>query len=468
MTNNSQARPAAPAKPVERIPPNAPAPDRLRVAAYCRTSTELECQESSISGQRSHYRDRILSRPDWAFAGIYWETASGLRAESRPELQRLLADCAAGRVDLILTKSLSRFSRSAADCLSMIRALTGLGVAVRFEKENLRTDRLDSELLLSILAALAEEESRAISDNLKWGIRKRFAAGTYRGGREPYGYRRSAAGFVPVPEEAEAVRRVFAGLLAGRGAPGVAAELTRAGLPTWSRSRNLPGPADWTAAAVLRVARNPFYTGDCLYQRTYTDERYRQRPNRGELDRYRKPDDHPALVDRGAFADANAMIDRRAAALGVPRTAAGRRNRYPFSGLLRCGLCGGPLYRGGGARPFWFCAGHRRGLCEMGRTDEESLQSCFATLLNRLAFAEARLGLLSELAGRLPEAKPLRAAVLRRGLRAVWEPEDGVLFRELTAGATVWSRERMEFQLRCGLRLTEALCLPAQEGRPTA
>ena len=191
MTNNSQARPAAPAKPVERIPPNAPAPDRLRVAAYCRTSTELECQESSISGQRSHYRDRILSRPDWAFAGIYWETGSSLRAESRPELQRLLADCAAGRMDLILTKSLSRFSRSAADCLSMIRALTGLGVAVRFEKENLRTDRLDSKLLLSILAALAEEESRAISDNLKWGIRKRFAAGTYRGGREPYGYRRS-------------------------------------------------------------------------------------------------------------------------------------------------------------------------------------------------------------------------------------------------------------------------------------
>ena len=151
---------------------------KLRVCSYCRISTGLECQRSSIEGQELHYEDFIKSNPDWDFAGTYLETGiTGTKAEIRAELQKLIKDCREGRIDLILTKSISRFARNTSDCLEMIRLFRSLGVHIRFEKEQIWTDSMDSEFMLSILSALAEDESRSISGNMKWGIRKDLEMG---------------------------------------------------------------------------------------------------------------------------------------------------------------------------------------------------------------------------------------------------------------------------------------------------
>lgn len=149
---------------------------RLRVAAYCRVSTLMDNQETSIESQQTHYDSLIRSHPEWDLTGIYLEAGvSGTKAENRPELQRLLEDCRQGKVDLILTKSISRFARNTTDCIQMVRTLTGLGVDILFEKENIHTGTMGSEFLLTMLACLAADESKSISENMKWGIRKRFS-----------------------------------------------------------------------------------------------------------------------------------------------------------------------------------------------------------------------------------------------------------------------------------------------------
>ena len=190
----------------------------LRAAAYARVSTDLDSQETSIDNQVDHYKSLITSNPDWTLAGIYQESGvSGTKADTRPELQRLLRDCEAGAVDVIITKSISRFARNTSECLEMVRMLTGLGITLIFEKENIDTETMESEFLLTLLAAFAESESASISTNQKWAIRKRFQAGTYKGGKVPYGYRRTKKGYIIHPAEAATVRRIFYALAGGKG-----------------------------------------------------------------------------------------------------------------------------------------------------------------------------------------------------------------------------------------------------------
>ncbi|MBR3316709.1 MAG: recombinase family protein, partial [Atopobiaceae bacterium] len=204
---------------VEKI--NAPAPviqRKLRVAAYARVSTDLDSQETSIENQCDHYKSLIEANPAWELAGIYAESGvSGTKADTRPELQRLMQDCEAGAVDVIVTKSISRFARNTSECLSMARTLTSLGIRLIFEKENIDTETMESEFLLTLLAAFAESESQSISSNQKWSIRRRFQAGTYKGGKVPYGYRRTKKGYIIHPAEAATVRRIFYALADGKG-----------------------------------------------------------------------------------------------------------------------------------------------------------------------------------------------------------------------------------------------------------
>ena len=162
--------------------------EKLKVAAYCRVSTMMDSQQSSIESQRKHYEDKIMENDEWELAGIYLEEGvSGTKAEARPQLQRLIADCKAGKVDLILTKSISRFARNTADCIEMVRTLTGICVDIHFEKEEIHTGTMESEFMLSILACFAEDESHSISGNVKWAVRKRFENGTFRQSIPPYG-----------------------------------------------------------------------------------------------------------------------------------------------------------------------------------------------------------------------------------------------------------------------------------------
>ena len=356
----------------------------LKVAAYCRVSTLLSSQEGSIASQRKHYEDEITARGGWEFAGAYIEAgASGTKAESRPELQRLLADCRAGKVDLVLTKSVSRFARNTADCLEMVRELTGLGVDVRFEKEGLDTATMGSEFMLSVLACLAEDESRSVSGNLKWGIRKRFEHGGYKVAVAPYGYHREGVELVIDPEEADIVRRIFRESLEGAGSRRIARGLNESGIPS-------PRGGEWTQKTVRHILGNPAYTGDSLYQKSYRDGDFRQRINRGELDQFLDEDHHEAIISREDFGKAAAMARLGAECGGSedmdarPDHDAKRRKRYGLSGRLTCATCGRTMYRNvSKSKTATYACG-----CKGGRVPEESIKNAFLTCLNKLAFSQ--------------------------------------------------------------------------------
>ena len=395
---------------VATIAPPPVSAKRLRVAGYCRISTFMESQDTSIASQRAHYRHVIESNPRWELVDIYWERGvSGTKASSRPELQRLIADCEAGHIDMVLTKSISRFSRNTADCLAMIRTLTSLGVVLRFDKENIQTDRMESEFLLTILTALAQEEVRSISHNMKWGIRKRFEAGTYRPARLPYGYGRRGQALVLRPAEANVVRRIFYALIEGRGADSIAAELNAQRVPTWTKTHGGPKGL-WRTSTIRDLVGNPFYTGDTLYQRTYRDDEYRQRKNRGACKRQLHEASHPAIVDHDTYVKANYMSWRHAtegrSSNGAPSASARRANRYPFSGKLVCGACGATMYRGGADRAVYLCHNHHvHASCAMPPAYEEAIQNAFATVLNKLFFGETTFGFLSAYADGVRQAE---------------------------------------------------------------
>ena len=183
---------------------------RLRVAAYCRVSTDTEDQKTSFDGQVKHYTGLIEGNPEWELAGIFAdEGITGTSAAKRPEFQRMVKECEEGKIDLILTKSISRFARNTLECLTFVRHLNNLGVHIVFESNNIDTRTAFSEMLLTVLAAFAQEESRSISENTSWGIRKRFEDGVTRWSRL-YGYEKTANGeYQIVPDQAAVVQKVF-------------------------------------------------------------------------------------------------------------------------------------------------------------------------------------------------------------------------------------------------------------------
>ena len=439
---------------------------RIRTAAYCRVSTGSEDQSTSIEGQMSHYTSLIADNPAWEFAGLYCDIGlSGTKSESRPQLQRLIRDCEHGRIDLILTKSISRFARSTTDCLRLVRHLSQLGVHLYFEEENINTAETGEELLLSILASLAEEESHSISGNVTWSIRQRFLEGNYRYSRAPYGYTLEDGNLVPLPEEAAIVRRIFSEALSGKGSPTIAGELNREGVPTKAASEETESKAaDWHAQTINRMLQNVLYTGDLLSQKTYHDEHFFRRVNRGERDQYYFEDHHPALVDRETFDRVQALISQHAKEFHNTATEDGdnpRQRRYCFTGKLFCGCCGSRLKRvsqktSAGTRFHWSCRRHiqDRDACPLTRVLEEEIQNRFVTMVNKLSFA-AELIFPLYLEG-LPSGDALAEAgklydLVRKQQGNEFSPG---LFLTITEYAQVFP-DKIIFHLACGLALTE-------------
>ena len=376
---------------VQTIQVARPETQKTKVAAYCRVSTLLESQESSIAAQWRHYHDLICANSEWELAGIYLEAGiSGTKAEVRPELQRMMADCRAGKIQLILTKSISRFARNTSDCLRMVRDLVALGVNIRFEKERLDTGTMGSELMLSILACLAEDESHSISGNMKWGIRKRFENGEFIPSSEPYGYRKDGDTLAVIPEEAEIVRGIFSDILSGSGMRRIARELNARGIPGKRGAR-------WTQSTVRRIVQNPVYVGDMLYQKTFMDENYCQKNNKGELDQYYESDHHPPIVSREAFERAALLVQQRRKLCGTfteeedAELAARRQKRYAFTGRLFCAECGGHLHRTSmKGRVIYQCQNKYTGedSCPQPSVLEASIKNAFITCFNKLAFSQ--------------------------------------------------------------------------------
>ena len=213
---------------VQVIQPIQQQPKRLRVAAYARVSSDSEDQLNSLAVQVDYYTHLIQENPNWEFAGIYTdEGITGTSTKRREQFNRLMHDCRAGLIDRVLVKSASRFARNTADALASVREMKSLGVTVVFEKEGFDTETANGEMILSMICAVAQEESLSISKNLKWSIRKRMQDGTYLNGMSPFGYEKQESQLIPIEREAEIVRYIYSSFLVGVGTVQIAEELNR-------------------------------------------------------------------------------------------------------------------------------------------------------------------------------------------------------------------------------------------------
>ncbi len=262
-------------------------PRRRRVAAYARVSTESEEQAGSYELQVRYYEDYIRNHADWIFVQVYADDGiSGTKTGNRAGFTRMMADALDGKIDLILTKSVSRFARNTVDSLSAVRTLKEHGVEIFFEKENIWTFDGKGELLITIMSSLAQEESRSISENVKWGIRKRFENGSFS---IPYShfldYRKGEDGTMAIDDaQAETVRYIFSQYAAGSTTGAIARDLEKAGIPSPSGKRR------WYAGSVKSILSNEKYKGDALLQKTYIPDflSKRAKVNNGEVPQYRE------------------------------------------------------------------------------------------------------------------------------------------------------------------------------------
>lgn len=360
---------------------------KLRVAAYCRVSTAKDDQLESLDAQKEHYENYIKGNQEWEFAGIYYDTGiSGTKKEKREGLLSMITDCEHGKIDFIITKSISRFARNVTDCLELVRKLLGLGISIYFEKENLDTGSMESELMLSILGSLAENESISISENEKWSIRKRFQNGTYVISYPPYGYTNVDGEMVIVPEQAEIVKEIFAEVLAGKGTHTIATALNKRGVPSKKGGR-------WYAETVARLIGNEKYTGDALFQKTYTDSSFNRHINYGEQDMYLVKEHHEAIITHEDFQKANAVLKQRGKEKGIEKQSTKYQNRYAFSGRIKCAECGSSFkrrirYQTKGTYVVWCCSNHIKNIreCSMEYIADETVKKAFVTMMNKLVF----------------------------------------------------------------------------------
>ncbi len=322
------------AKKVTRIEAVRPV-SRKRVAAYCRVSTDKDAQLESLENQMEAFRYRLALHKDWELVDIYAdEGLTGTTVKSRAKFLAMVKDCEDGKIDYILTKSISRFARNTLDCINYVRRLQGMGVQIYFEKEGIDTGEAVSEMLLTIMASFAQEESRSISENVKWGIRKRFEEG--REVKVPlYGFcHTDDALFQIVPEEAETVREIFERYAHGEMPMHIMNDMIKRGVRP-------PAGDCWKRQQLDRMIKNEKYIGDVVLQKTYIENHlsHRQIRNKGELPKFHIENAHPAIVDRHIFEQAQKVSAMRRVQYG--------NSRYPYGSMLRCPYCGKTLVHGG-------------------------------------------------------------------------------------------------------------------------
>jgi DNA invertase Pin-like site-specific DNA recombinase len=362
--------------------------NKLRVAAYCRVSTDCDAQLESLDAQKQHYESYIVARSDWQFAGLYYdEGITGTKKEKRPELMRLIQDCEAKKIDFIITKSISRFSRNTTDCLELVRKLLELGIPIYFEKENINTGSMESELFLTILSSMAEGESFSISENIKWSIKRRFQSGTFKLSYAPYGYRWDGRTLRILPEQAKVVKRIFADVLSGKGTETIAKELNKESVPSKKGGH-------WTSTTIRNILSNEKYTGDVIFQKYYTDDSFNSHVNYGQVDRYYMPNHHEAIISKDDFEAASTIVAQRALEKGITKGSTQYQKRYAFSGKIICGECGNKFRRRLHTSTYkkdiaWCCNTHLsdKSQCSMLFIKDEDIKIAFTTLLNKLIYS---------------------------------------------------------------------------------
>ena len=326
---------------ISKIEPTMPAvAAKKKVAGYARISMESERMHHSLSAQISYYNALIQKKPEWEFAGVYADDGiSGTGTAKRSEFLRMIADCEAGKIDIILTKSIQRFARNTVDLLETVRHLKDIGVEVRFEKENINSMSSDGELMLSILASFAQEESRSISENVKWGTRKRFEQGIPNGHFQIYGYRWEGDHLVVEPEEAKIVKMIFDDFLNGLSAESTEKKLEQMGVKSYKGQH-------FGNTSIRQILSNVTYTGNLLFQKEYVSDPItgKSKINRGEMPQYWVENTHEAIIPLETYKAVQAERQRRRE-LGV--FANWSINTSCFTSKIKCPICGKNYRRSG-------------------------------------------------------------------------------------------------------------------------
>ena len=313
---------------------------KLRVAAYCRVSTDSDEQATSYDAQVEHYTEFIQKNPEWEFAGIYADDGiSGTNTKKREDFNRMIDDCEAGNIDMIITKSISRFARNTLDCLKYIRQLKDKNIPVFFEKESINTMDAKGEVLITIMASLAQQESQSLSQNVKLGLQFRYQNGQVQVNHNHFlGYTKDADGNLIIdPEQAEVVKRIYREYLEGYSMDRIAKGLEADGILTGA------GKTKWWTSTISKILRNEKYIGDALLQKTYTTDFLNKTrvKNNGIVPQYYVEGNHEAIIPKDIFLLVQEELVRRRV---VKTSANGKKRSYScnhcFAQIVICGECG--------------------------------------------------------------------------------------------------------------------------------
>ncbi len=368
---------------------------RMRVAAYCRVSAELEEQQSSYKLQVEYYTSYIQNNSDWIFAGIYAdEGITGTNLKKRDGFNKLIKDCLLGKIDMIITKSVSRFARNTLDCLATIRKLKEKNIAVFFEKENINTLDGSGEMLLTILSSLAQEESRSLSTNIKWGITKRFEKGEVQLNYKRFlGYTKNNEGqLVIVPEEAEVVKLIYKLFLEGYSTQSIANELEMRGIKT------VTGKTKWNTSVILSILKNEKYMGDALLQKSYTVDYLTKKrvKNNGSVKQYYVTNNHEGIIPKDIFYRVQEELARRSSLIrknGKQKDKSKYSSKYILTDMMYCSECGQPYrrvtwYKNREKAIVWRCMSrlkNGKSNCKHSQTIKEyALQNAIMSVIKRI------------------------------------------------------------------------------------
>lgn len=360
---------------------------KLRVAAYCRVSSSSADQKNSYARQIAAYTKLINERPEWELVDIFAdEGISGMKTDNRPDFQRMMKMCELRLIDLVITKSVSRFARNVKEALEYTRKLKHIGVGVMFEKESINTLSMGDEMLLNTFTAIAQEESKAISQHQRISITKRMELGEYVDSNAPYGYRLVNKQLEVFQPEAEIVQEVFEMYLRGMSTQEIAKELTARGIPTKG------GKDTWKSSKISYMLSNEKYMGDSRYQKTFRDTTvpFKQSKNRGEEDMFYATDTHKPIIDKGTFEKVQNLLNKRKDQFTKTTT----QNIYPLTSRIRCSECGSfyrRKVRSGGIK--WVCSTHEddHKACDSFYYSEERIYDGFLSIVNKLRFGQENI-----------------------------------------------------------------------------
>ena len=349
----------------------------LRVAAYCRVSTDSEDQASSFINQISYYTDFIRSSDKMELVDIYAdEGITGTSINKRDEFKRMMRDCELGKIDRIYVKSIQRFARNSLECLEAVRKLKSYGVSVYFENDRINTSNMNSEMFLYIKSAFAQNEATSHSKRMAASYRMKMESGSFITCSAPYGYSLIENELEIEPYEADIVKRIFGMYLSGKGFNMIASILNKEGIQTKGKR--------WTNATVIYVLTNEKYIGDSMLQKTFTTNTlpFSKKINRGERDRYYIQNSHPAIIDRETFNTVQKRIAER-----KNNKIQSREKQHIFSGMIECSGCGWHYKRKiQNGVVYWVCSqsGYAGFMCDGSNLRENDIKTAFVIAYNRI------------------------------------------------------------------------------------